>query len=130
MNKEELQARSLKFSVDIRVICAVVRRLEGGRTPAEQLLACSASAASNYRAACRGRSRAEFISKLGTVVEESDESVYWLEYIEKSGLMSANQLEVYLDEARQLRAIFAASYGTARSNNRKGNRKPRRWTPN
>ncbi|MBY0497343.1 MAG: four helix bundle protein [Cyanobacteria bacterium] len=122
MDKEELQERSLQFAIDVRPICEIVATLSGGRTAGEQLLACSSSAAANYRAACRARSRAEFISKLGTVVEESDESVYWLEYIARSGLRTPNEVESHLDEARQLRAIFAASYGTARFNY---NRKPR-----
>jgi four helix bundle protein len=95
MTKEELQERSLQFAADIRLISDRVRAIPGGRNTADQLLNCSTSMAANYRAACRGRSRAEFIAKLGTVVEESDET---------------------LDEAKQLRAIFAASYGTARSN--------------
>ena len=66
--------------------------------------------------ACRARSRAEFVSKLGLVVEEIDEAVYWLELITRSGLTGPADLEGLLDEAQQLRAIFAASYGTARKN--------------
>ena len=125
MTKEELQQRSLEFSVAVRPICEIVGALPGGRNASEQLLACSSSAAANYRAACRARSRAEFIAKLGTAVEESDEAVFWLEYIERSGLRTRNQLEAHLDEARQLRAIFAASYGTARFNhNRTRNPRP------
>ena len=91
------------------------------RRTGEQLMACSASMGANYRAACRARSRAEFVSKLGTVVEESDEAVYWLEYIARTGMMF-NGLGDLLDEAQELRAIFAASYGTARSNYRKAKR--------
>lgn len=66
-------------------------------------------------AACRARSRAEFISKLGTVVEESDETVYWLEYLARSGTIFAGHDDL-LDEARELRAIFATSLATARAN--------------
>jgi len=115
MTHEELQERSLKFATDIRpfglrVIAAPMLKRTG-----EQLIDCSASMAANYRAACRARSRAEFISKLGTVVEESDETVYWLEYIARTGMMFSG-LGDLLDEAQQLRAIFAASYGTSRAN--------------
>ena len=82
--------------------------------------------AANYRAACRARSRAEFIAKLGTVVEESDESVYWLEYIVASGLLPPSAVAQQLDEARQLRSIFAASLGTSRDNYRRNRENSKR----
>ncbi|HYE87024.1 MAG TPA: four helix bundle protein, partial [Vicinamibacterales bacterium] len=94
-------------------------RLPTGRGTAMQLLSASQSVAANYRAACRGRSRAEFIAKLGTVVEEADESVMWLELIQASKLLTTPDVVKLLDEAQQLRAIFAASLGTARRNDRK-----------
>lgn len=125
MDKHELQQRSLKFAVDIQALAARVRPMAGGRNAADQLNDSAASAAANYRAACRARSRAEFIAKLGTVVEESDEAVYWLEYIEQTHLLRPTELTVCLDEARQLRAIFAASYGTARGNYNAGSRRRR-----
>lgn len=118
MTKEELQERSLKFAIDVRAFGLRVIASPPFKRTGEQLIDCSASMAANYRAACRARSRAEFISKLGTVVEESDESVYWLEYIARTGMMF-NGLGDLLDEAQQLRAIFAASYGTARANHKK-----------
>ena len=74
----------------------------------------------NYRAACRGRSRAEFTSKMGTVCEESDETLGWLEFIEAGGLVEAAALPPLISEARELAAIFSASYGTARRNHRTG----------
>ncbi|MDP2391153.1 MAG: four helix bundle protein, partial [Acidobacteriota bacterium] len=77
---------------------------------------CATSVGANYRAACRARSRAEFVAKLGLVVEEIDEAVYWLELLTRGGLAVPATLEGLLDEAQQLRAIFAASYGTARKN--------------
>jgi len=81
MTKEELQERSLKFAIDVRPFGQRVMAAPALKRAGEQLIDCSASIAANYRAACRARSRAEFVSKLGTVVEESDESVYWLEYV-------------------------------------------------
>ena len=119
MNKEELQERSLKFATEVRQLSMKVRLLPGGRGTADQLLNCATSVGANYRSACRARSRAEFIAKLGIVVEECDESVYWLEFIERGGLLPASEVARSLDEARQLRAIFAASYGTARANHRR-----------
>ena len=121
MDKEELQQRSRTFAVQIRHLCERLMQKPTGRQAANQLLDAATSTAANYRSACRGRSRAEFIAKLGVVVEECDESVHWLEYIEESGLMPAGEIADHLDEAKQLRAIFAASYGTARRNHRMGN---------
>ena len=80
-----------------------------------QFLKASSSVAANYRAAKRGRSKAEFIAKLGTVVEESDECVYWLEYMRDGNIASDPEL---LSEAYQLRKIFGKSLGTARRNSR------------
>jgi len=116
MNKEELQARSLTFAVAITNLARVMRDDPAGRGPADQLTRCATAVGANYRAACRARSRAEFISKLGIVVEEIDETVYWLELVTLGGLTAPPNLQELLDEAQQLRAIFAASYGTARKN--------------
>src|SRR5688572_23410241 len=122
MDKEELQERSLAFAIAVRPFGQQVRGVADLTNIGQQLIDSSASMAANYRAACRGRSRAEFISKLGTVVEESDETVYWLEYLARTGLKFAGHSEL-LDEATQLRAIFAASLGTARFNQAKKRRK-------
>lgn len=116
MDKNELQERSLAFAVAITGMTQVMRDRPAGRGPADQLSRCATSVGANYRAACRARSRAEFVSKLGLVVEEIDEAVYWLELIARTGLADPANLEGLLDEAQQLRAIFAASYGTARKN--------------
>ena len=118
MTKEELQLRSLGFAASLRPLTENLRVKPGARNACDQLLDASSSMAANYRAACRARSRAEFIAKLGIVVEESDESVYWLEYIVASGLLPLSALAHQLDEARQLRSIFAAALGTSRDNYR------------
>jgi four helix bundle protein len=68
--------------------------------------------AANYRAACRGRSTAEFVAKLGIVIEEADEAAFWLELLGDSGEISANKLSGVLDEARQLVRMFSASKRT------------------
>ncbi|MDP2321260.1 MAG: four helix bundle protein [Acidobacteriota bacterium] len=116
MDKHELQERSLRFAVAITGFTRVMRDTPADRGPADQLSRCATSVGANYRAACRARSRAEFVSKLGLVVEEIDEAVYWLELMTRSGLTSPANLKGLLDEAQQLRAIFAASDGTARKN--------------
>ena len=81
-----------------------------------QLLRCATSVAANYRAAGRARSRAEFISKMGTVVEEADESVFWLEMLVDTEVVRREKIEPLLREGNELLAIFAASQRTARAN--------------
>jgi len=72
--------------------------------------------AANYRAVCRPRSKAEFIAKVGTVVEEADETVFWLELLIETGVVSKTRTEGLLKEANELLAVFAASQRTARKN--------------
>jgi four helix bundle protein len=81
-----------------------------------QLLRSATSVGANYRAACRGRSRNEFASKLGIVVEEADESIYWLELLEENGIVPAKKLKDLLQEAHELTAIFTAARKTTRNN--------------
>jgi four helix bundle protein len=75
----------------------------------------------NYHACCRGRSRAEFIAKLGLAVEEADESEHWLLVLIESGIGRGAELDTLYDESRQLRAILKASYDTARTNHARQN---------
>lgn len=79
-----------------------------------QLLRSGTSVAANYRAACRARSKAEFISKIGTVVEEADETVLWLELLEDTHVVPKAKIDDLLREANELLAIFAASQRTAK----------------
>ncbi|MGH7256265.1 MAG: four helix bundle protein, partial [Nitrospirales bacterium] len=72
------------------------------------------SIASNYRATCRARSKAEFLAKMGVVVEEADETVFWLELLRDGDILPEAQMDGLLDEANQLVAIFSASRQTAR----------------
>jgi len=81
----------------------------------KQLLRCGTSVAANYRAACRGRSRAEFAAKLGVVVEEADESMLWLELLADSDVVRRERLKPLLAEARELTALFTASQHTTRA---------------
>jgi four helix bundle protein len=79
------------------------------------MLRAGTAVAANYRAACRGRSRAEFIAKLGIVVEEADETVFWLELLSDTAISKPDTIEDVMSEARQLLAIFAVACRTARS---------------
>ena len=74
------------------------------------------SVAADYRAVGRARSRAEFISKIGIVVEEADETVFWIEMLVETGIVEKNAVDNLLTEANELLAIFAASQRTARAN--------------
>ena len=79
-----------------------------------QVLRSGTSVAANYRAVCRARSKAEFISKIGIVVEEADETVLWLELLVDTRVVAKNKMDDLLKEANELLAIFAASQRTAR----------------
>jgi four helix bundle protein len=82
----------------------------------KQLLRCGTSVAANYRAACRARSRAEFVAKLGIVLEEADESAFWLELLIQTGTIKKEKLDSLLHEADELTAMFSASRRTMRQN--------------
>ena len=118
MEREELEARTAAFALVSFGLAAAVRTRPGGRRPADQLVDCATSVAANYRASARARSRDEFIAKLGVVNEEADEAVYWLEFMKGASLADAARVDELLTEARELRAIFAASCRTARRNHR------------
>ncbi len=81
----------------------------------KQVLRSGTSVAANYRAACRARSRAEFVSRMAVVVEEADETCYWLQMIAESGVFSAKKLQPLQKEAQELLKIFSASRNTSQS---------------
>ncbi len=111
---ELLKERTQKFAVDVIAFAQTLPASDESRGIRSQLTAAATSVNVNYRAACRARSRAEFIAKIGIVLEESDETEGWLELIVKTGLASAATTETLLKEAGELTAIFAASVRTAR----------------
>jgi four helix bundle protein len=83
-----------------------------------QLIRCATSVGANYRSACRGKSTADFINKIIIVEEEADESIYWLELIEESGLVDSNDISALKKEANELTAIFTAIGKTAKEKQR------------
>ena len=111
---EQLRARTKQFDVRIVRLCNELPRTDAARTLGRQLLRAGTSVAANYRAAGRGRSRAEFAAKMGTVVEEADEAVFWLELLIETGTLPQSRLESLLREANELLAIFSASHSTVR----------------
>jgi four helix bundle protein len=88
------------------------------RVIGDQLIRSGTSVAANYRAACRARSNADFISKIGIVEEETDESVFWIEMLVDTNLVKLNLVEDLLDEGNQLTAIWVTSINTARGRKR------------
>ena len=80
----------------------------------QQLLRCGTSVGANYRAACRARSPAEFRAKMGVVLEEADESCYWMEMLTESGIVKANSLENLRQEGNEIVAIAVSSLNTSR----------------
>jgi len=123
---EELKKRTRDFAVRVVQLFRALPNCSEARVVGQQLLRSGTSVAANYRAACKARSPADFISKLGIVEEEADETVFWLEFLVETGLMRRERMLSLTDEAKQLTAIFAASRRTAKGNNRQskiGNRK-------
>ncbi|MBI1874731.1 MAG: four helix bundle protein [Acidobacteria bacterium] len=112
---EELKRRTAEFARRVIGLCGTVPPTQAGIRLTGQLIDAATSVAGNYRAACRARSRAEFTAKIGVVAEEADECVGWLELMVSVKLLSAESARWELDEARELAAIFAASFRTARS---------------
>ncbi|MFN2444152.1 MAG: four helix bundle protein [Vicinamibacterales bacterium] len=113
MQFDWLRDRSGIFSRDIVRFCRSLPHDDLTRQLARQLQAAGTSVAANYHACCRARSRAEFIAKIGIVVEEADEAVFWLSTMKESHIASGADVDVLLQEARELRAIFARSRSTA-----------------
>ncbi len=113
--QEELRQRTKKFALQIIRLCRSLPNNSEGWVIGKQLLKSGTSVAANYRAAGRARSRAEFIAKIGVVVEEADETVFWLELLEEAGTLSDENIERTMKEASSLLSIFSASYRTARS---------------
>jgi four helix bundle protein len=114
MNPQELQKRTFDFAVRAYNFSRPLLRNVESRHIASQLIRASTSVAANYRAACSARSRREFCSKIGTVREEADETLFWLQFIEATRLASGRILNELLTEAKELSAIFGAAYRTAR----------------
>jgi four helix bundle protein len=115
MNDNELKQRTKTFALRvIRMVDSLPRKMSA-EVIGRQVLRSATSVAANYRSACRAKSRADFISKMGTVEEEADESALWLELITEAGLQSEARLAGLLDEANALTAIAVASIRTARA---------------
>lgn len=117
MDENDLKKRTKQFGLRIIKLVDALPKTVTGRAIAGQLVRCGTSVGANYRASCRSRSKAEFIARLGIVEEEADESGYWLEMINESGLMKSELLTPLLKEANELVAIMTSSRISATRNN-------------
>src|SRR5438876_8786248 len=115
MTPTELKKRTMEFAVRVLKMADALPRTVSGRTVANQIARSGCSVAANYRAALRGKSRADFVNKITTVLEEADETAFWIELTERAGLLQSKRLKALQDEAEQLTRIFNATRSTARN---------------
>ena len=114
MTETELKGRTKEFALRILRLAEALPRTNAGRVLGGQVTRSATSVAANYRAVCRAKSRADFISKLGTVEEEVDETGFWLELITDAELLPAMKVAALRQEADELTAIFVRSLKTVR----------------
>ena len=118
MNPQELKERTKQFALRVMRLVDALPRTPKGNALAGQLVRSGTSVAANYRGACRGRSRAEFVAKIGVVEEEANETALWLELIIEDKILPEKKILSLLIEANELVAIMATSYISAARNKR------------
>ena len=109
---EAFKTRTKKFVVDTIKFYRTLPKTEEAKIIGRQMLRSASSVGANYRAACRARSQAEFHSKLSIVVEEADETIFWMEILIESGVVKQSELEGLYDEANQILKVVSASRKT------------------
>ena len=115
MNREDLRRRTKEFAVKIIQTVASLPKNKITDVLGYQLLKSGTSIGANYREACRARSRADFVSKIGIVEQEADETMYWLELLEEMNLIDPQQSSPLRKECDELLAIFVATGKTTKS---------------
>jgi four helix bundle protein len=118
MTPEELRERTRKFAVRVVKLYQALPKSDEGRILGRQFLRCGTSVGANYRAVCLSRSKAEFISKITVVLEEADETEFWLELMQDTGVLGKGKDGGLVQEAHELTLIFGASLRTAKSSQR------------
>ncbi len=116
LKHQNLQIRTKQFALQVINFCEGLPKDEASRVIARQLLRSGTSVGANYRAACRSKSKPSFISKMGDVLEEADESGYWLELLVDTGKASQQTAAPLLAESKELVAIANSSIKTAKRN--------------
>jgi four helix bundle protein len=114
MDKDELLRRTKQFGLRVLKLVRALPKDVAGRALANQLVRSGTAVGANYRAACRARSKAEFRAKLGIVLEEADETAFWLELIMEDGMLAKSRIEPLRAEADELCAIFYRSIDSNR----------------
>jgi four helix bundle protein len=116
MSEPDLKKRTKAFALRVLKLVDALPKTTAGRALASQIVRSGTSVAANDRAACRAKSTADFIAKMGIVEEEADETLFWLELVEEAALVNAAKLTAIKQEADELIAITVASIKTARRN--------------
>jgi len=116
MTKDELKKRTKTFHIAVIKACEGFPKNAAGYEMSKQLIRSAGSVGSNYRAACRGKSTADFIYKIEIVIEEADESMYWLEVSEEALLLNQLVTKPLIKEANELVSIFVATVKTSKNN--------------
>lgn len=114
MTRDELKQRTKQFGLRVMRLVDALPNTMSGRAVGNQLVRSGTAVGANYRAACRARSRPEFLSRLGVVEEEADESGYWLELISEGGLLKPRRVGALLQESSELTRIFIAAIKTTK----------------
>ncbi len=115
MDREELKARTKQFALRVMKMTDALPRNPKGKVITNQILRSATAVASGYRAACRARSRADWIDKIGRALEEVDESLLWLELTEEASLLPPRRISALKQEAAELTAVFAAIHKSSKS---------------
>ncbi len=114
MSSDAMKERTKALALRIVRLAGALPSDPAASVMGRQLLRCGTSVGANYRAACRARSKRDFVAKLGIVEEECDEVIYWLELLTEAGLVDGNRLKDLLTETNEILAIIVASIKTAR----------------
>jgi four helix bundle protein len=117
MNSEELKKRTKTFALQVISLVEGLPKTLTGKVIGNQLIRSGTSVGANYRAACRAKSKADFINKLKIVEEEADESIYWMELLEEAKVVESSKLNRLKKEADELIAIFVSSIKKAKGIN-------------
>lgn len=120
MTPQDLQKRTKRFALEVMKVCAILEKQPLAKLVGRQMFRSTTSTAANYRAACRSKSAKDFVAKLGIVIEEVDETCFWLELLLESNMYNDKIVETLLKEARELTAIMVASRNSAIRNQRQG----------
>src|SRR5438045_8495396 len=114
MDAEQMKARTRAFALRVIRLAESLPKTPTGNVVRNQMLRCGPSVGSNYRAACRGKSKPDFVAKLGIVAEEADESMFWIELLIDARMVKKARVSSLLEEAEEILSIVTSSIKTAR----------------